>query len=243
MRSSGSAPPRPLVAGLALGALGLAALGYALGGAERIGRLLESPETGIRRILSEPVRTAPADLPGTTATLRVDRIRFADLLISATGPAAEVVAVADVDGVVAWRGREVAVGYVGRERLRLVRCPGAGWCVDGERLPRLSALLSTLVRRADAFDDADAERYRPLVADDYAAEGGKAALLRRLEGDLAATPRAAFRPLSWQVRIEREGAQVGEDYEIALGGGGARRLRARLELRDEGGRWRITGGL
>jgi hypothetical protein len=244
LRGSGRATRRALAGGLALAAVAIFAAWWTAGGEGRLRSLVESPETGIRRALSAAGGPGPSALPGSAATLRIDRVRFTDLLVSASGPAAEVVAVADADGSVEWRARAVAISYVGRERLRAVRCPGAGWCVDGERLPRLASLLSVLARRADAFDDADAERYGPLVAEDYAGqEGGKPELLRRLAQDLAARPRARFLPISWQVRIERETAQVGEDYEIALGGAGARRLRARLDLRDEGGRWRITGGL
>lgn len=243
MQGSGSAA-RPLVAGLALAALGLAAVSwYAAGGGDRIRRLVESPESGIRRVLAEPAGSGPAPIPGSAATLRIDHVRFSDLLVSAAGAGAEVVAVADAEGGVAWRGREIPVSFVGRERVRMVRAAAGEWRVDGDRLPRLASLLTVLARRADAFDDADAGRYRPLVADDYAGPGGKEGLLGRLARDLAATPRARFRPISWQVRIERETAQVGEDYEIAVGAAGVRRLRARLDLRDEGGRWRITGGL
>jgi hypothetical protein len=126
----------------------------------------------------------------------------------------------------------------------MVRCPGSGWCVEGAPLPRLNALLAVLARRADAFDGADAEGYRALVGDAYRGEeGGRQELLRRLASDLGARPRARLRPIAWQVRIERETAQVGEDYEVAIGDGAARRLRARLELREEGGRWVFTGGL
>jgi len=171
-------------------------------------------------------------------------VRFADLVVTAEGARAGVVAVADADGVVAWRGQDVTLSYVGRERLQLVRCPGEGWCVDGEPVPRLNSLLSTLVRRAEAFAEADAERYRPLVADDYGgAAGGKPELLRRLATDLGASPRARLRLIGWQVRIERETAQVGEDFEIGIGAGSARRLRARFDLREDRGRWRFTGGL
>jgi hypothetical protein len=215
------------------------------GGTSTLRSLVESPETGIRRALAGPVGPgATRAVGGSGATVRFDRTKFADLLVNATGTGAEVVAVADAEAVVAWRGQEVTLSYVGRERLQMARCQGGGWCVEGERAPRLVALLSVLVRRADAFADADAERYRPLVADDYGgAEGGKPELLRRLAADLGGSPRARLRLLGWQVRIERETAQVGEDFEIALGAGPARRLRARFDLREEGGRWRFTGGL
>ncbi|HSM94054.1 MAG TPA: DUF4440 domain-containing protein, partial [Anaeromyxobacteraceae bacterium] len=170
--------------------------------------------------------------------------RFSDLLVREDGAGAEVVAAADADGDVAWRGHSVRLAYLGRERLRMVRCRAAGWCPEGPRLPRLAALLAVLAARADGLDDGDAAAYRELIADDYRGpDGGKAALLRRLAADLGASPRARFVPIAWQVRIERGTAQVGEDYALAVGGGPPRRLRARLDLREEGGRWRITGGL
>jgi hypothetical protein len=211
----------------------------ASGGASGLHERLESPETGIRRALA-----AKPDGASTGDGVSLERLRFSDLLVEADGARAEVVAVAEADGAVAWRDRPVRLTYLGRERFRMERCPGAGWCVEGRRLPRLAALLEVLTRRAGALDGGDAERYRALVAEDYRdAEGGKPELLRRVAADLGAAPRARFAPVAWQVRIERETAQVGEDYEIGVGEGPVRRLRARFDLREEGGRWLITGGL
>jgi len=243
LRGSGRAGRR--APAVVAGAAALAAVAWlAGGGTATLRALVESPETGVRRALAAPVAPGPRVLPGTASSFRVERLRFSDLLVTAAGTRADVVAVADADGAVAWRGQDVRLAYVGRERFSLVRCGGAGWCLDGESLPRLAALLSVLVRRADAFDDGEADPYRLLVADDYRGpEGGKPELLDRLAADLAVAPRARLRPIGWQVRIERDTALVGEDYEIAVGAGPPRRLRARLDLRDEGGRWRITGGL
>jgi hypothetical protein len=243
LRDSGRAGRRPF-GWIAAGAVAVAVvLLLALGGSSTLRSLVESPETGILRALST-VRPPPLAITATGATLRLDRVKFADLIVTPVASRTEVVAVVDADGGVAWRGDEVRLAYVGRERLAMARCRDAGWCVDGVLLPRLLPLLALLVRRADAFADAEPERYGSLVADGYRGpDGGKGELLRRLSSDLAASPRARFRPLTWQVRIERDTAQVGEDYEIAVGSGAARRLRARLDLRDDGGGWRITGGL
>lgn len=214
------------------------------GGHRALRPWLERPETGIRRALGGAGSRAPHASASGDVPLRLDRVRFSDLIVDAREAGAEVVGIADADGEVAWRGQPVALAYLGRERFTMVRCAGEGWCVEGERLPRLAAVVAVLSRRAAAFADADAEAYRPLVADGYqGAEGGKAELLRRLAADLAAPPRARLRPLAWQVRVERETAQVGEDYELQVGDAPARRLRARLDLREEGGRWRFTGGL
>jgi hypothetical protein len=243
LQASDRAGRRPAGWVLAGMAAVLAATWLATGGTSTLRSLAESPETGIRRALAA-ARPIPSAVAGTGATLWLDRVKFADLLVTQVASRTEVVAVADADGRIAWRGEEVKLSYVGRERLAMVRCPDAGWCAEGELLPRLAPLLALLVRRADAFAAADAGRYRAIVADGYVGpDGGKEALLRRLAADLAATPRARLRPLAWQVRIERDTAQVGEDYELAVGSVAPRRLRARFELRDDGGGWRITGGL
>lgn len=241
MASSGSAARRAWSAAAAIAALGA---WLALGGPAWLRSRLESPETGIRRALAGPGASGSRPIPGTDAALRLDRLRFADLVVTAREEGAGAVAVADLEGAVAWRGREIALASVGVERFTAARCAPAGWCAEAGGLPRLAALLAVLLHRADAFDEADAARYRPLVSDGYRGpEGGKAELLRRLAADLGASPRARLRPLAWQIRIERETAQVGEDFEVEVGAAKPRRLRARLELRDEGGRWRITGGL
>jgi hypothetical protein len=63
--------------------------------------------------------------------------------------------------------------------------------------------------------------------------------LPALEGVLAAlraAPREAdARVVAWQVRVERERATAGEDYEA-----GGRRLRAVRELRREASAWRLA---
>lgn len=242
MKGSGSVLRKAATASATLLALALA--GWLLrGGARELGRRLEGPEAGIRRALARVAPATPIGLGADGATLRLTRLRFADPLVTELDGRSRVVAVADADGVVAWRGREVAVSSLGRETLAMARC-AEGWCVDGVELPRLAALLGTLVRRAGAFDGADAGAYGSLVSGDYrGSEGGRGELLRRLSADLGATPRARLRPLSWQIRIERETALVGEEYELAVGEGPPRRLRARFDLREEGGRWAFTGGL
>jgi hypothetical protein len=47
------------------------------------------------------------------------------------------------------------------------------------------------------------------------------------------------RPVAWQVRVERDAAEAGEDYE-AVERGGARRLRALHALARVGGGWRLV---
>ncbi len=63
--------------------------------------------------------------------------------------------------------------------------------------------------------------------------------LPALSGVLAAlrtAPRdAGARVAAWQIRVERERATAGEDYDV-----GGRRLRLRRELRRDGAGWRLV---
>ena len=75
-------------------------------------------------------------------------------------------------------------------------------------------------------------------ADQFARlRGVLAALLRRHLALAAAAP--GRRVLAWQVRVERELAEAGEDWEITGAGGASRRGRDRLSLRWEDGRWAL----
>ena len=60
--------------------------------------------------------------------------------------------------------------------------------------------------------------------------------LRGVVSALREAPReASARVVAWQVRVERDAATVGEDYEVS-----GRRLRVRRELRREAGGWRVV---
>ena len=120
-------------------------------------------------------------------------------------------------------------------------CRIALWCADGDQFAQLRGVLATLFRREDAFNGRDADAYARLVSDRYA--GGKDALLARLRGDLGGKLPARIRVLGWQIRVERDRAQVGEDYEIRVGEEAPRQLRARFELVREDDRWRVLSGL
>lgn len=64
--------------------------------------------------------------------------------------------------------------------------------------------------------------------------------LRGVVAALAAAPRPeGARVVGWQVRVERDAADAGEDYEAA-DGGAPRRLRARHALARAGGAWRLV---
>ncbi|HET8541726.1 MAG TPA: hypothetical protein VFL83_17740 [Anaeromyxobacter sp.] len=79
---------------------------------------------------------------------------------------------------------------------------------------------------------------------------GALAGLRGVVAALAAAPRApGARPVAWQVRVEREAAEAGEDVEApdgpssgpeARGGGAPRRLRVRHALARAGDGWRLA---
>jgi hypothetical protein len=61
------------------------------------------------------------------------------------------------------------------------------------------------------------------------------ALRARQEALAAAAPGRRVR--AWQIRVERERAEVGEDLEVPGDGGTPRRERATLALRWDRGRW------
>jgi len=68
--------------------------------------------------------------------------------------------------------------------------------------------------------------------------GVLAALLGRQEALAATSP--GRRVLAWQIRVERDTAEVGEDLEVPGESGAPVRERARLSLRLAGGRWTIA---
>ncbi len=163
---------------------------------------------------------------------------------SSEGQRATVVAVLDAEGRVVWRDGTASLSYLGRERFHMRPCSIALWCAEGDQFERLRGVLLLLFRRADAFQARDAGAYAPLISERYQDQGlDRAGILRRLAADLRAGPPARLRLLGWQIRVERETAEVGEDLELALPGREPERLRARYRLRLEDSRWRIAGGL
>jgi hypothetical protein len=64
--------------------------------------------------------------------------------------------------------------------------------------------------------------------------------LRGVVAALAAAPRpAGARPVAWQVRVDRDRADAGEDYE-AVEGGAPRRLRSTWALARAGKAWALS---
>jgi hypothetical protein len=148
----------------------------------------------------------------------------------------------EAQGRVVWRTERADVAYIGREVFGMTRCSIALWCGDGQQFAQLRGVLATLFRRADAAAARDLGAALHLVSDRYAGDGGRPALAARLEAGYRA-PAAEAHILSWQIRVERDRATVGEDYEIAVPGGGTEKRRALYVLAREGDRWRFVDGL
>jgi hypothetical protein len=202
------------------------------------------PETQVREALAHQNRAALADVYGFMAggTAQLQPVRFADVTVSMDEGAARVLAVVEAQGKVVWREQKADVSYVGREAFRMTRCKIALWCGDGDQFARLRGVLTALFRRADAASTRDLAAAGRLVSDGYAGEGGKPALLARLGRDFRA-PAPEVHLRTWQIRVERDRAQVGEDYDLVEPGRAPQRLRARYTLALEDDRWRFVDGL
>jgi hypothetical protein len=202
------------------------------------------PETQVKEALAHQDRAALADVYGFMAggTAELQPVRFADVTVSMDEGTARVLAVVETQGRVVWRGERAELSYVGREAFRMTRCKIALWCGDGEQFARLRGVLTALFRRADAASTRDLAAAGRLVSDGYAGPGGKQALLARLARDLRA-PAPDVHLRAWQIRIERDRAQVGEDYDLVESGRAPQRLRARYTLALEDDRWRFVDGL
>ncbi len=239
-RSSGTGAPRLAQGTAAL----LAALGPWLGCGPlaSCGAKLESPDTQIRKALAGQSRAHLDQLHGGTAELV--SVRCAEVVTSLDGDRATVVAMLEAQGRVVRSGESVDLSYLGREKFHVRPCPGAGWCAEGDQFARLQGVIQVLLRREDAFNSGDAAAYADLVSDRYSDRGfEKADLLARLTQDLRSGPPARQRIRAWQIRVDRDGAEVGEDYAIEIPGQEPKQLRARYRLSREGERWVIAAGL
>jgi hypothetical protein len=210
---------------------------------DRIRRAVTSADTQVREALAHQTRARLGDVYGYAAggTAVLEDVRYGDVVVAVEGDRARVLAVVEATGEVAWHDERAALRYVGREPFTMQPCSVALWCADGGQFVRLRAALATAFRRLDALRLGDLDIYRRIVSERY--EGGKGALLARLRRDLADPSGRRIAVRAWQIRVERDAAIVGEDYEIAVGAEPPRALRARYELRWEDGRWRIVSGL
>jgi hypothetical protein len=208
---------------------------------------MAGPETQVREALRHQDRAQLADVygwkSGGTAELHPVRYPEVSVEIAEGKKAARVLALVEGEGRVTWRDERADLAYIGREAFGMTPCSIALWCGDGRQLDNLRGVLTTLFRREDAFNGRDAAAYERIVSDRYRGEGGKAALLARLRADLGGGPPARVRIRAWQIRVERDRAEVGEDYEVELEGRPPASLRARYVLAREGERWAIVDGL
>ncbi len=232
------------------------------------GLSLQSPESQIRQALAHQDRAHLEDVYGWKAggTLELTQVRYSEVVPDVEGERATVVAQLDAEGRAVWRDQAAAVSYIGRERFHMKPCKIALWCAEGDQFARLRAVLRTLFRRLDAARAGDVAAQLALAADDYR-EGAtdRAGLAARLRRD-SASPRPGLRVRAWQIRVDREGAEVGEDYEETGAEAGAeagagregaeageagagrdgrdvRPLRARYRLERNGERWVFAAGL
>jgi hypothetical protein len=236
----------PILVPLALAAAAALALWVGRGRLAAIGsQVLESPDQQVRKALLHQDRAQLDDVYGFHAggTADLAPVRFGDVAIGFDGDRALVSARVEAQGRVTWRDEAAALSYLGLERFTMTGCSIALWCADGRQFSNLRGVLTVLFRRFDAFNGRDPDAYARLVSDGYQGPGGKAALLARLRKDLAAGPPAMMRARAWQIRVERERAIVGEDFEVRVGGAEPARLRARFELAREGDRWTFVAGL
>ncbi len=200
-------------------------------------------ETQVREALRHQERASLADVYGfhSGGTAELTPVRFADVTVQEEGGKVRVLAVVEARGQVVWRAERADVAYVGREAFGMARCRIALWCGDGQQFAQLRGVLATLFRRADAAAERDLQATGRMVSDRYAGEGGKGALLARLEASFRAPP-VESHVRAWQIRVERDRATVGEDQELAAPGGVEKR-RALYVLAREEGRWRFVDGL
>jgi hypothetical protein len=238
-------------AGLALAAAVAAWLFW--GRLASCGASLETPETQIRKALANQGRAHFGDAYGFRAggTVELHSTRFEDVAPSIEERRGEgrgegravVVAMLSAEGRVVWHDQDAKLTYLGRERFHMKPCSLALWCGEGDQFDRLRGVLSVLFRRHDAMERRDPEAYGRLLSARYRDRGqDRADTERRLERELSGPP-AHIRVTAWQIRIEREGAEVGEDLEIAAPGQEPRRERHLYRLVQESERWVFVGGV
>ncbi|HET6439833.1 MAG TPA: nuclear transport factor 2 family protein [Anaeromyxobacter sp.] len=202
-----------------------------------------APETQVKEALAHQDRASLEEVYGFHAggTAELHPVRFADVTVEVEQGRARVLAVVEARGRVVWHAERADLSYVGREAFSMTPCTIALWCGDGQQFAGLRGVLSALFRRADAAAGRDLGAAGRLVSDAYAEPGGKPALLARLAEEFRAPP-LEIHVRAWQIRVERDRAEVGEDYQVSGAGEGGRR-RARYVLSREGERWRFVDGL
>ncbi len=209
------------------------------------GVTLQSPESQVRQALANQGRAHLEDVYGWKAggTLELVPVRYAEVVPVVEDGRASVVALLDAEGKAVWRDQSAQVSYIGREQFHMKPCKIALWCAEGDQFARLRAVLRPLFRRLDAARSGDVPAVLALAADDYA-DGGvdRAVLPGRLSAEMPG-PRPDLRVRAWQIRVDRDAAEVGEDYEAAGPDGSPKAFRARYRLERRGERWAFVSGL
>src|SRR6185369_12355594 len=114
----------------------------------------------------------------------------------------------DAEGRVAWRGEAARLSYLGRERFHMRACSIALWCGEGDQFDRLRGVLLALFRRHDAVLARDAAALARLAGPAYADRGeDRAAVAARAARELAG-PAEPVHIVAWQVRVDRDAAEV-----------------------------------
>lgn len=267
MRSSGDRQRRGLGLGLAPGqrerlkfgksgaphlvpiTLALAAVVVGWLAWSRIGSIgavsLASPETQVREALANQKRALLNDVYGFKAggTAELYPLHFSDVAVTFEKGRALVVSMLDGEGRVTWRDQQAKLRYLGRERFHMQPCRIALWCGEGDQFERLRGVLQALFRRHDAASAGDDAALARLVSERYSDAGeDRAQVLARLERELGPGTPVRTRIVAWQVRVERDRAEVGEEYEIESGGR-VQPARARYTLTWDGDRWTFVAGL
>ena len=238
-----SGAPYLVPAGLALAAAIAAWLFW--GRLASCGASLETPETQIRRALANQDRAHFGDAYGFRAggTVELHSLRFEDIAPTVEKGRAVVVAMLSAEGRVVWHDQDAKLTYLGRERFHMKPCSLALWCGEGDQFDRLRGVLSVLFRRHDALERRDLDAYDRLLSARYRDRGqDRAETERRLERELSGPP-AHVRVIAWQIRVERDGAEAGEDLEITGQDREPSRERHVYRLAQESARWVFVGGV
>lgn len=131
-------------------------------------------------------------------------------------------------------------GFAGGAHVRLERATFADVTVsmDGGRA-RVVAMVEASGRARDvalAYVGREAFAMEPCPAARWCLAEGTLPALEAVVAALEQAPRSPrARVVAWQVRVERDAATVGEDYELD-----GRRLRARWEVGRRGEGWRVV---
>jgi hypothetical protein len=186
-----------LAAGAALVVLGPRLLGLAAGPEAELVTLLKSTE---RKDLA-------LEVPGTQQPLRSRRHEYQRLTVwlDPDGEVAHIAATLQFEG----RLGDVDVSSLGVEQIPFRRA-GSDWIPVKGLAPNLVAVVGALERRRQALSPPSLPRLERLLPPDaglFIHAGGDLALLGALAG-------AGYTAKSWYIRIDRDAAQVAEDYRL-----------------------------